>query len=152
MAESSRRRRAADGEQVVDWPVAMPDAQSAPLLQGLPNEGFGAADGLPQPDTLREQGRDGGRKRAARAVRVARFDPRAHEALDAGGVAQDVDRLLAAAVPALEKDRMAPQREERLGLRDHLGLARGLPGIEQAGGSRQVGRDQEAVWEQLRLR
>ena len=49
-----------------------------------------------------------------------------HEALDAGGVAQDVDRLLAAAVPALDQHGAAAERTAAPGLRDRLGLARGL--------------------------
>ena len=65
---SRRRGRAADGKQVIDWAMAMADAQLPPGFQGLPHEGFGAAYGLSQGHTLGEQGGDGGGERAPRAM------------------------------------------------------------------------------------
>ena len=95
-AASGRRRRVADGEQVIDRARCRARRRGRALpARPATRRPWRGRPPRAAADALRQQGGDGGRERAARAVRVARVDARAHEALDAGGVAQDVDRLLA---------------------------------------------------------
>src|SRR5262245_4289302 len=76
-AASSRRWRAADGEQMVDRARAMAHTELQAGLQGLPHESFGAGYRLRQGHALGQKGGDGGGQGAAGAVGVRGGDARA---------------------------------------------------------------------------
>jgi hypothetical protein len=61
---------------MIDRAVASADALMLTGIERLPNERLGARNALFEPASKREIGDDRRRQRAARAVRIARFDPR----------------------------------------------------------------------------
>ena len=124
--------------------VAVADVELACVSDGARQVLLGAAAGLGHVDRLRQEGRDGGRKRAARAVRVLRRYAGSREGNRDDVVEEQVVGGLALKMAALEIDPGVSTPEELPELAGDFGellLRHVLFSSEKAHGFGQVGRD-----------
>ncbi len=124
-------------------------ARFAPLEIGAPDELLRGAIGLMQIEAAREACCDGGRERAAGAVRVARGYARRSKMLNAAGVGEHVDGLTAFKMSALDQCGLGAEVEQATRLIFHVRNRTGRGPVEQVGCFMQIGRDEIGERDQL---